>query len=87
MDRTLNAQISTAVTRWARETYQTDEIVIADVSPDEEDPERYLVILAVRPLSYWLVAEAWLQDGSVEAINDLGEGLPLDDTKWPWVEQ
>jgi hypothetical protein len=87
MDDTLNAQISTAVTHWARETYQTDDILIADVSPDDEDPERYLVILAIRPLGYWLVAEAWLQDGGVEAINDLGEGLPLDDTAWPWLEQ
>jgi len=87
MDHTLNAQISTAVTLWARETYQTEDIVIADVSPDDEDPERYLVILAVRPLGYWLVAEAWLQDGGVEAINDLGEGLPMDDTEWPWLEQ
>jgi hypothetical protein len=87
MDDTLNAQISTAVTDWARKTYQTQDILIADVSPDDEDPERYLVILAVRPLCYWLVAEAWLQDGRVEAINDLGEGLPLDDTAWPWPEQ
>ena len=87
MDDTLNAQINTAVTLWARETHQTQDIVIADVSPDDEDPERYLVILAVRPLGYWLVAEAWLQDGGVEAINDLGEGLPLDDTAWPWPEQ
>ena len=87
MDDTLNAKISTAVTLWARETYQTDDILIADVSPDDEDPERYLVILAIRPLGYWLVAEAWLQDGRVEAINDLGEGLPLDDTAWPWPEQ
>jgi len=87
MDHTLNAQISTAVTLWACETYQTEDIVIADVSPDDEDPERYLVILAIRPLGYWLVAEAWLQDGSVEAINDLGEGLPLDETAWPWLEQ
>jgi hypothetical protein len=79
--------IITAVTHWARETYQTQDILIADVSPDDEDPERYLVILAIRPLGYWLVAEAWLQDGGVEAINDLGEGLPLDDTAWPWPEQ
>jgi hypothetical protein len=87
MDDTLNAQISTAVTHWAHEKYQTNDILIADVSPDDEDPERYLVILAVRPLGYWLVAEAWLQDDGVEAINDLGEGLPLDDTAWPWPEQ
>jgi hypothetical protein len=87
MDHTLNAQINTAVTHWAKQTYQTQDILIADVSPDDEEPERYLVILAIRPLGYWLVAEAWLQNGRVEAINDLGEGLPLDDTAWPWPEQ
>ena len=87
MDDSFTEQINTAVTHWAREAYETDEILIADVSPDDEDPERYLVILAIRPLGYWLVAEAWLQDGSVEAINDLGEGLPLDDTALPWPEQ
>ena len=87
METTITQTIQTAVILWARETHQTDDIVIADVSPDDEDPERYLVILAVRPLGYWLVAEAWLQDGGVEAINDLGEGLPLDDTEWPWLEQ
>jgi hypothetical protein len=87
MDDTTAEQISTAVTHWVRETYQTDDILIADISPDDEEPERYLVILAIRPLGYWLVAEAWLQDGGVEAINDLGEGLPLDDTAWPWLKQ
>jgi hypothetical protein len=71
MDDTTAEQISAAVTRWVRETYQTDDILIADISPDDEEPERYLVILAIRPLGYWLVAEAWLPDGSVEAINDL----------------
>jgi hypothetical protein len=44
------------------------------------------VILAVRPLGYWLAAEAWLSDGQIEAINDLGEGLPLANTDWPWPE-
>jgi hypothetical protein len=86
MDDTTAEQISTAVTRWVRETYQTDDILIADISPYDEEPERYLVILAIQPLGYWLVAEAWLQHGRVEAINDLGEGLPLDDTAWPWPE-
>jgi hypothetical protein len=87
MDDTLNAKISTAVTLWARETYQTEEIVIADVSQDEEEPERYLVILAVRPLDYWLTVEVWLNDDDdVEAVNGLGEGLPLEDADWPWPE-
>jgi hypothetical protein len=87
MDDNTAEQIGTAVTHWAQEKYRTNDIFIADISPDEEELERYLVILAARPLGYWLVAEAWLQDGRVEAINDLGEGLPLDDTAWPWPEQ
>jgi hypothetical protein len=87
MDDTLTQTITTAVTLWARETYQTEEIVVADVSQDEEDPERYLVIVAVRPLDYWLAVEVWLNDDSdVETVNGLGEGLPLEDTDWPWPE-
>jgi hypothetical protein len=86
MDDTLIHTMTTAVALWARETYQTEEIVIADVSQDEEEPERYLVILAVRPLDYWLVVEVWLNNGEVEAVNALGEGLPLEDMEWPWPE-
>ena len=86
MDDTLTQTITTAVTLWARETYQTEEIVVADVSQDEDETERYLVILAVRALAYWLVVEVWFNDGDVEAVNALGEGLPLEDTEWPWPE-
>jgi hypothetical protein len=70
----------------AGETYPTEEIVVANVSQDEDETERYLVILAVRPLDYWLVIEVWLDGGEVEAVNALGEGLPLEDTEWPWPE-
>jgi hypothetical protein len=86
MDDTLMHTMTTAVTLWARETYQTEEIVVADVSQDEEEPERYLVIAAVRPLAYWTAVEVWLNDGDVETVNGLGEGLPLEDTDWPWSE-
>jgi hypothetical protein len=56
------------------------------VSQNEEEPERYLVILAVRPLAYWTAVEVWLNKGEVETVNGLGEGLPLEDTDWPWPE-
>jgi hypothetical protein len=84
MDDNTAKQIGTAVTLWAREIYQTEEIVVADVSQDEDETERYLVILAARPLAYWLAVEVWFNDGDVEAVNALGEGLPLEDTEWPW---
>jgi hypothetical protein len=85
MDDTLLQTMTTAVTLWARETCQNEEIVVADVSQDEEEPERYLVVLAARPLDYWLAVEVWLNDdGDIETVNALGEGLPLEDTDWPW---
>ena len=86
MDDTLTQTITTAVTLWAQEKYQSEDILIADISPDEDEPERYQVILAARPLTYWLVVEVWFHDGQVETINALGEGLPLEDTEWPWLE-
>jgi hypothetical protein len=36
--------------------------------------------LKTRPL------EVWLNNGDVETINALGEGLPLEDMEWPWPE-
>jgi len=85
MKDTITQTIETAVTHWARTEFHTDEIVIADIDPDDE-PEQYLVVLAVRPLAYWLAVEVWLSDGLVETINDLGEGVPLVEQAWPWPE-
>ena len=85
MDTTITKTIHTAVTDWARTRFNTDEIIIADINPDDE-PEQYLVVLAARPLAYWLAVEVWLRDGQVETINDLGEGLPLVEQPWPWPE-
>ena len=85
MDTTVTQTIHTAVTHWARTRFNTDEIVIADIDPDDE-PEQYFVVLAVRPLAYWLAVEVWLRDGQVEAINDLGEGVPLEEQAWPWPD-
>ena len=30
------------------------------------------------------LAAAWATPGRVLTINDLGEGLPLDEAAWPW---
>lgn len=87
MQEDLAAQIRTAVAEWARSIYDGDEIVIgmaAEDETDEEDGTRYLVDYAVRQEGQWLVAEVWVQDGAIVGINDLGEGLPLDDYEWPW---
>ena len=86
MHNTIMQIIRTAVTHWAQETYPAADIVIADISPDDEELERYLVVMAVRPLAYWLVVELWLNEGQVETINALGEGLPLIEQPWPWPE-
>jgi hypothetical protein len=86
MNTNTSQTIHTAVTHWARARFHTDEIVIADIDPDDE-PEQYLVVLAVRPLAHWLAVEVWLSgDGQVETINDLGEGVPLVEQAWPWPE-
>ena len=49
------------------------------------DSDRYLVDYAVRTIGRWLVAEVWLNGQEIFSINDLGEGLPLDDIRWPWT--
>jgi hypothetical protein len=71
--------------QWARAKFHTDEIVIANIDPDDE-PEQYLFVLAARPLAYWLAVEVWLHDGQVETINNLGEGVLQVEQSWPWPE-
>lgn len=83
MDDEVVDLIRTAVTAWCRRNYATTEVVIGEVALDEEE-ERYLVDLAARPVGYWLVVEVWLENSRVTVINDLGEGLPLANTEWPW---
>jgi hypothetical protein len=87
MQKGLTARIISAVARWARSTYDSDEVVVGAAAEDEmdiEDGMRYLVDYAVRQEGQWMVAEVWVQDGAIVGINDLGEGLPLDDADWPW---
>jgi hypothetical protein len=80
--------IRKAVTDWAKATHHTEDIFVGlaaeDDADEEEEGSRYLVDFAVRHVGYWLVAEVWISDGQILSINDLGEGLPLDDAEWPW---
>jgi len=87
MDDRLNARIREAVKSWVQKTYNSMEIIVGladEDKVDDDEGERYLVDFAVRTVGYWLVAEMWVVDDEIQSVNDLGEGLPLDDTRWPW---
>ncbi len=79
--------IKSAVNDWARQALASEEIIIGSATLDEfdeDEAERFLVDYAVRPVGHWLVAEVWVSDGRILEINDIGEGLPLDNAEWPW---
>jgi len=81
------AHIKSAVNDWACQTFSSDEVIIGSATLDafdEDEAERFLVDFAVRPVDHWSVAEVWVSDGRILAINDIGEGLPLDNAEWPW---
>jgi hypothetical protein len=89
MDDPMVSRIRSAVLEWAERTFNTKNIVVGMAAKDDaEDDEgdRYLVDYAVRDVGYWLVAEVWIADGEILSINDLGEGLPLGDARWPWPQ-
>jgi hypothetical protein len=85
MDNAATSLIQTTVTNWATRTFATDEVVLGQIALDDQE-DRYLVDVAARPVGYWLLVEVWLEDGRVVAMNDLGEGLPLVNSEWPWPE-
>ncbi len=87
MDDTVKIQIKAAVMSWAEKIFDTTDIILGTVTqdePDEEEGDRYLVEFAVRSIGYWLIAEVWVAGYEVVSINDIGEGLPLEDVTWPW---
>jgi hypothetical protein len=87
MQEELLAQIRSAVASWAQAAYDSNEVVIgiaADDDNEDDEGTRYLVDYAVRQEGRWLVAEVWVENGVILGINDLGEGLPLDNSAWPW---
>ncbi|MGB4951382.1 MAG: hypothetical protein WBO55_12180 [Rhizobiaceae bacterium] len=69
---------------WAKATYQTDQVVVAIIQEEGDEPDRYLALIAAANQSSWQAAEVWLEDGDVVAINDLGEGIPPEGAIWPW---
>jgi hypothetical protein len=99
MDEILERRIAKAVLEWAAKSHGDDAIVIGlvaqdgseklgedDTVPDETGVERYLVDYAVRVVGRWLVAEVWVRDQQILGLNDLGEGLPLENDAWPWPD-
>lgn len=81
----LEEQIRVAVAAWARDVFQTDDVVIGEIAFEEEE-ERYLADVALREIGEWRVVEVWVEAGTVVLINDLGEGYPMDDAPWPWTD-
>lgn len=83
-------RIKRAVADWVQEKHRSNEIVIGLVSLegiDGEEANRYLVDYAVRVLGHWSVAEVWVDDGVIVNVNDLGDGLPLENDEWPWSSE
>jgi hypothetical protein len=72
-----------AVQAWAATRFQGSEVRVAAVDFDPEE-KRYLVDYAVRAIGYWRVAEVWVEAGEITLVNDLGEGLPVEGSVWPW---
>jgi hypothetical protein len=91
MADSLTSEIQAAVARWAGSRYATRDVVVGAASPDgevDDDATRYLVDFGVRSVGYWQVAEVWVSPtGAIVTVNDLGEGLPLDEAPWPWLEE
>lgn len=77
--------IKTNVEAWARDFFKTSDVV-SYVFADEDEPDRYIVVLAARGLDSWQAAEAWVEDGEIVSINNLGEGAPPDGVAWPWPD-
>lgn len=88
MSDDLMTSIEHAVRDWAGQVHIGDEIIVRPATLDEFDEDngdRYLVDFAVRSVGHWHVAEVWVADGQILDVNDIGEGLPLDDAEWPWA--
>jgi hypothetical protein len=77
-------KIRETVEAWATGYFKTTEAV-SHLFADEDDPERYIVVLALRGLDDWQAVEAWVEEEEVVAINALGEGVPPDGVAWPWA--
>ena len=87
MDEALLALIKNEVAKWIKTYYKSVDVVVglaAEEESEDDDAKRYLVDCAIREVGHWLLLEVWVLDNQVVSINDLGEGLPLDNIEWPW---
>lgn len=83
---TQNDRVELAVQTWAQDYFKSGEVVIYVFADEDEDPSRYIAVIAVRGLDTWQAAEAWEERGEIVSINHLGEGAPLEDAVWPWPD-
>jgi hypothetical protein len=73
-----------AALAWASDYYQTELVLVTITREEDDDPDRFLALIAAANQPGWQAAELWLENGVVVAINDLGEGIPPDEAPWPW---
>lgn len=86
MNEPVSEDVIVAAEAWARSYFDSLE-AIGYLAPDEEDePDLFLVILAVRGQDIWQAVEVWVEDGEIVSINDLGEGVPPEGVEWPWLD-
>lgn len=78
-------RIKQAAIDWIRAEYNVQEVVLGLVEVDEDESERWLVDFAVPTISYWQVAEVWIEEGEIASVNDLGEGVPPEGITGPWA--
>jgi len=86
MSNTTPEMIKAAVVEWARGHHGSSEVVVYVFDDEDEDPDRVIVVMAVRGQKEWQAAEVWLEGNRITSINDLGEGAPPEDVSWPWPE-
>ncbi len=81
-----NDHVKPAVQTWSQAYFRTDEVMIYIFDDEDDDPSRYIAVIAVRGLDAWQAAEAWEEEGEIVSINHLGEGAPPEGTVWPWID-
>jgi hypothetical protein len=86
MSDKMRERIKAAVIEWARDRFGNNDMVVHLFDDEDDDPERYVAVLAVRGLNEWQAAEVWLEEDRVVSINALGEGVPPDGVSWPWQD-
>ncbi len=81
-----NDRVRLAVQTWANDYFKTDKVVIYVFDDEDEDPSRYIAVMAVQGLDSWQAAEAWEEKSEVVSVNHMGEGVPPESGIWPWSD-